>query len=217
MYTRTLLLAAAVAAVTFMAPSAVRADETVTTVTSTTSTVTPIAIVSIADAPTGPNGEPIDYSLLLIRNFNYTDLAQAHAQGYSDHEIAVMAKIADRAGVPFQDVDRLAQDGLTFVQIADRYGVLFGDIMQVRDYEDKVYAYKLAYQNTGERGYRNMVAAEQQLEITTPAGVTTTTNVTTTTTPSSNTTVSPNGTTTTVTPNTTTTVSPNGTTIVAPN
>jgi hypothetical protein len=177
-------LAAAAVAMTVIAPSMARADNSVTqvTTTTTTDTFTPIVIPMIADAPTGPNGAPIDYSLLLIRNFDYQDLCQAHAQGYSDRDIAVMAKIADRGGVPFADVDRLAQDGLTFAQIADRYGVLFGDIQYPRDYEDKVFAYKVAYENTGERAYRNMVLAEQQEEFTTPAGVTTTTTVKSTTT-----------------------------------
>jgi uncharacterized surface protein with fasciclin (FAS1) repeats len=174
-------LAAAAAAMMAAIPSIARADASTTTVTSTTTTetFTPMTIPVIAPAPTGPNGEPIDYSLLLNQNFDYIDLTQAHMQGYSDHDIAVMAKIADKAGVPFHDVDQLAQGGLTFPAIADRYNLRYEDVEHSRDYRDKVEDYKAAYNNTGEQAFRNMVAASQQELVTTPTGVTTYTTETT--------------------------------------
>jgi uncharacterized surface protein with fasciclin (FAS1) repeats len=183
MNNRNWCLVATAAAVMAFAPSIARADNAVTsttvTSTTTTETFTPITIPVIAPAPTGRNGEPIDYSLLLNRNFDYIDLNQAHLQGYSDHDIAVMAKIADKAGVPFHDVDQLAQAGLTFPAIADRYNLRFEDVEHAGDYRDKVEDYKVAYNNTGEQAFRNMVAASQEELVTTPAGVTTYTTETT--------------------------------------
>lgn len=190
MTTRTLSMAAAVAAMLAFAPMVARADDTATTTTSTTTTTTqfvPIDIVTINPPPMGPNGERIDYSVLTTRNFDYVDLSQAKAEGFSDHDIAVMAKISDKAGVPFSDIKQLALDGMAYPTIADKFGLNTPDVWKVDDYERRVSMYKVAYENTGDMAVRNLVAASQQEYIApTTTAYTTTTQTTTTSSAGSN-------------------------------
>jgi uncharacterized surface protein with fasciclin (FAS1) repeats len=191
MTTRTLSMAAAVAAMLAFAPMVARADDastTSTTVTTTTTQFVPIDIVTINPPPMGPNGELIDYSILSGRNFDYVDLNQAKAEGFSDHDIAVMAKISDKAGVPFSDIKQLALDGMAYPTIADKFGLNTPDVWKVDEYERRVAMYKVAYENTGSNAVRNLVAASQQEYIApTPVATSyTTTQTTTTTSPGSN-------------------------------
>jgi len=170
-------LIAAASAMIAVAPSTVRADNTnpatsSTTISSTTTTVTttPIFIPTIAPAPTGPNGLPIDYSVLTNRNFDWVDLSQAHAEGFSHHQIATIAKISDKADVPFHQVSELALDGLAFPTIADRFNLRYEDVLDSSDYESKVDNYRLAYENTGDYAARNLVAGSQEILTTTSNG-----------------------------------------------
>jgi len=190
MTTRTLSMAAAVAAMLAFAPMVARADDTSTTSTTTTTTTTqfvPIDIVTINPPPMGPNGERIDYTVLTGRNFDYVDLAQAKAEGFNDHDIAVMAKISDKAGIPFSDIKQLALDGMAYPTIADKFGLNTPDVWKVDEYERRVAMYKVAYENTGDMAVRNLVAASQQ-EYIAPSSTayTTTTQTTTTSTAGSN-------------------------------
>jgi uncharacterized surface protein with fasciclin (FAS1) repeats len=163
MTTRNICLAAAAAAMVALAPSVARADDTtITTTSTTTTTFVPINIVTIDPAPTGPNGEQIDYSILATRNFDYVDLNQARVEGFSNHDIAVMAKIADRADVPFTDVKHLALDGMSYPAIAERYGLRQSDVWDVDRYERRIAMYKVAYRTTGEYAVRQLVAASRE-------------------------------------------------------
>lgn len=165
MTTRYICLAAAAGALVALTPSAVRADNAVVTTTSTTTTTTdfvPINIVTIDPAPTMPNGDPIDYTILANPNFSFVEFNQARREGFSHREIAIMAKIADRANVPFTDVKQLALNGWTYPAIADRYGLTLNDVWNAKDYEDKVRMYDVAYHTTGEFEVRNLVAAYRE-------------------------------------------------------
>jgi uncharacterized surface protein with fasciclin (FAS1) repeats len=190
MTTRNLSLAAAVAAMLAFAPMVARADDTSTTTTSTTTTTTqfvPIDIVTINPPPMGPNGEPIDYSILATRNFDYVDLNQARAEGFSHHDIAVMAKISDKAGVPFEEVKQLALDGMAYPTIAAKFGLSPTAVWKVDEYERRIAMYRVAYENTGDNAVRNLVAASQEEYIApSTTAYTTTTQTTTTSSPGSN-------------------------------
>jgi uncharacterized surface protein with fasciclin (FAS1) repeats len=173
-----LCLAAAAVALA-AASTAVRADSTTTTTTQVTTTTTLLPVIPTIDpAPVGPNGQPIDYTVLINSPFDYTDLNQAKAEGYSDSEIATMAKISVMAGVPFDDVVHQAQAGQTAPFIADKYNLRMYDVWDASDYQAKIAAYKLAYENTGANRVRSLVAAEQQEMVTTPYGSTVTTTET---------------------------------------
>lgn len=158
MTTRNICLATAAAALVALAPSVARAQATVTTTTTTTEFV-PINIVTIDPAPTMPNGEPIDYTVLANPHFDYVDFNQARREGFSHHDIAVMAKISEKADVPFTDVKQLALSGMTYPRIADHYGLSLEDVWRVRDYEDRIAMYDAAYHTTGEFAERQLVAA----------------------------------------------------------
>jgi uncharacterized surface protein with fasciclin (FAS1) repeats len=178
-------LIAVAAAMVALAPSIARAQDNsaTTTTTSTTTTTTefvPINIPTIAPAPTGPNGEPIDYTALAGKSWDYVDLNQARAEGFTWHDIAVMAKIADRAGVPFNLVKQQALSGRSYPTIAADYNLRLGDVLNAGDYRDKIDNYRLAYETTGSNSIRNLVAAYQE-----QYPVTTTTEYSTTESPNS--------------------------------
>lgn len=166
MTTRNIYLMAAAAAMVALAPSPTRADDTtITSTTSTTTTTTdfvPINIVTIAPAPTGPNGAPIDYSVLSNRNFDYVDINQARAEGFKDHDIAVIAKIADKTGASFSDIKHLALDGMSFPAIAEKYGLTSFDVWDVHHYQDRIADYRVAYETTGDFAVRNLVAESRE-------------------------------------------------------
>jgi uncharacterized surface protein with fasciclin (FAS1) repeats len=159
MTTRSICLATAAAAMIALAPAVARAQTTVTTTTTTTTEFVPINIVTIDPAPTLPNGEPIDYTVLANPHFDFVDFNQARREGFSHHDIAVMAKISEKADVPFSDVKQLALNGMAYPTIADHYGLTLSDVWHTRDYEDRIAMYDAAYHTTGEFAVRNLVAA----------------------------------------------------------
>jgi uncharacterized surface protein with fasciclin (FAS1) repeats len=163
---RNMGLVAAAAAMVALAPSIARAQDnsatTTTTSTTTTTTFVPINIPTIAPPPTGPNGEPIDFTILGTRSWDFLQLQQARAQGFSYHDIAVMAKISDRAGVPFGLVRQQALAGESFPTLAFRYNLRLADVLDARDYEDKIRDYRLAYENSGAGSERSLVAAYEE-------------------------------------------------------
>jgi uncharacterized surface protein with fasciclin (FAS1) repeats len=175
-----LCLAAAVA-VAVLATTPARADTLTTTQTTTTVTSAPAEMPIIMPPPLGPNGQPIDYTVLVNSPFDYTDLCQAHAEGFSDREIAVIAKISAESGAPFEDIAHEALAGQSFPTIADRYNLRLYDVLDASDYQDKIRDYKAAYRNTGANDVKNLVASEQQEMYTSPYGTTVTSTETSTT------------------------------------
>jgi uncharacterized surface protein with fasciclin (FAS1) repeats len=144
---------------------------TTTTITTVSTTeFTPIAIPTIAPAPCGPNGQPIDYTVLAGKTYDFMDLNQARAEGFGHREIATIAKLADEAGTSFDQIKHLVSDGLTFVTIADNYNVDPNTLRNVRDYEEQIAAYRLAYEHSGSAEVRQLVAASQEEMVNTPNG-----------------------------------------------
>ena len=186
MITRKMSIVAAAVAMAALAPAVARADSSTTTTSTTTTEFVPIDIVTITPPPLGPNGEMIDYSVLSTRNFDYVDLNQARAEGFNDHDIAVMAKISDKAGVPFSDIKQLALNGMAYPTIADKFGLNAPDAWKTDEYERKIAMYRVAYETTGEKSVHNLVAASEQEYIPAKTSYTTTTTTTTTASPSSN-------------------------------
>lgn len=172
-------LAAAAAAMVALAPSVARAQDnsvnttttdnsTTTTTTTTTTEFVPINIPTIAPPPMGPNGEPIDYTVLAGKRYTYTDLAQARAEGFSWHDIAVIAKISDKSGMPFEYIKHLALEGESFPTIAFRFNLSLVDVLHARDYEIQVAEYRDAYRTTGSYEVHELVEASREEMVNTP-------------------------------------------------
>lgn len=170
---RNLHLVCLAAAATMAFAVAARADVVTTTTTTTETSSTLSSIPTILPPPAGPNGQPIDYNVLIDSPFNYQELVQAHDDGFSDADVARIAKISVMADVPFNDVLHQALAGQTFSTLANRYNLRQYDVWDVSDYEAKIAAYKLAYEHSGRGDVPYLVAAEQQEMYTTPAGTTT--------------------------------------------
>jgi uncharacterized surface protein with fasciclin (FAS1) repeats len=161
---RACCLVAVAGAMVALAPSVSHAQafQSTTTTTTISSTSYPVIVPTIAPAPTGPNGQPIDFSVLINSPFNYVELRQAHDSGFSNSEVAAIAKISIKTGVPFDDIKEQALAGNTFPTLAQKYNLRLRDVWDTSDYQDKIAAYKLAYENSGAGAFRNMVAASQQ-------------------------------------------------------
>jgi len=159
------------AAATMAFAVAARAD-VVTTTTTTTETSTLSSIPTILPPPAGPNGQPINYNALIDSPFNYQDLVQAKDDGFSDADVARIAKISVMADVPFNDVLHQALAGQTFSTLANRYNLRQYDVWDASDYQSKIADYKYAYEHSGRGDVPYLVAAEQQEMYTTPAGTT---------------------------------------------
>lgn len=181
MINRKLCFVTAAAAMVAFAPTGARAQTNATTVTTSTTSVTtteftPISIVTIAPVPTGPNGEPIDFTALSGKNYDYMDLNQARRAGFSWHEIAVIAKISDLAGISFDRVKHQVLEGRSFPSLADEYNLRLTDVWDARDYEHQIWEYRLAYENSGTNDIKQLVAASQQERYMTPGGYAVTVN-----------------------------------------
>lgn len=102
------------------------------------------------------NGTP-DYSLLAAHHsYDYTDLKFAERRGYSDSEIATVAKIADKTGWSFRDVLAMVARGRTFGSIATEANLRLSDVLDVDDEKQKIADYKATYETTGMMGMKNM-------------------------------------------------------------
>jgi len=93
-----------------------------------------------------------DYTLLNNKNFDYTDLQAAKARGLKEDEVAATAQIAERTGVPFQDIADAVLRGETFAKLADQYNLRLSDVLDVSDEKTKIANYEAAYRNTGIKG-----------------------------------------------------------------
>ncbi|MDQ2688169.1 MAG: fasciclin domain-containing protein, partial [Armatimonadota bacterium] len=66
--------------------------------------------------------------------------------------VAVVAKIAEKTGMPFRSIADAVLRGDTFAKLADVYNLKLQDVLDVKDEKMKIAAYEAAYQNTGKMG-----------------------------------------------------------------
>ena len=97
----------------------------------------------------GMSGGTIDYSLLNTQAFDYLDLKKAQVHGYSDNQIATIAKIAEQTGERFSDVRAALGRGESFVMLAQEYNLSLADLYDVDAEKAKIENYKRAYETTG--------------------------------------------------------------------
>lgn len=103
------------------------------------------------------SGSTPNYSLLVsTRSYDYTDLTFAARRGYSETQIATVAKIAEMTGGSFRDVLAMVARGETFGMIAGDANLKLTDVMDVDDAKQKIADYKAAYETTGMMGMKSM-------------------------------------------------------------
>lgn len=118
-----------------------------TTSTTSTTTMTPAAMPANSMMPMGT----IDYKTLIHPMWDYTDLQGAKAYGLTDMETATVAKIAWKTGWTFNDVLAMVQRGESFGFIAQKANMKLADVMDASDTWDKISAYKMAYEHSGQK------------------------------------------------------------------
>jgi len=94
----------------------------------------------------------IDYNLLLDQNLYYPDLERARVLGLSQSEIAGSLKIVEGAHnswLSLSDVVTRLLGGETYQSLADQYDLPVEDILDVREEQLKILAYRRAYEATG--------------------------------------------------------------------
>lgn len=94
------------------------------------------------------SGTP-DYSVLVHSPYSYVELQQAMRIGYSETQIATVAKIARLSGMSFTEVFGMVKRGQTFGMIAGQANLKLADVMDVDDEKQMVSDYKTAYESTG--------------------------------------------------------------------
>ncbi|MGO8670913.1 MAG: fasciclin domain-containing protein [Capsulimonadaceae bacterium] len=157
--------AAVIVGMTAMVAHPARADVMTNTTSSTTVTTAfnPVWIPVITPPQAGPDGQPIDYTILANPVLDYTDIQQASMEGYTDSEIATMAKIAYLSGQRLDTILDFVRDGMTFGDIADKYGLSYYDVRRNREWKDRIREYRVAYETSGTGDVRMMVAASRQV------------------------------------------------------
>ncbi|BDI29601.1 hypothetical protein CCAX7_16520 [Capsulimonas corticalis] len=88
---------------------------------------------------------PANYSILLNKPYDYTDLMAAKAQGWDDSHIAMFANIAEKAGVPFNQIVEDANRGWSFAAMGQKYGLTDSQIYDAQNNITEIKEYKTAY------------------------------------------------------------------------
>ncbi len=101
------------------------------------------------------SGTP-DFSLLSHSPYSYVELQQAMRLGYSETQIATIAKIARLSGWSFSDVYGKVKRGETFGMIANAANLKLSDVLNVDDEKQTVSDYKTAFESTGMMSMKNM-------------------------------------------------------------
>jgi len=94
---------------------------------------------------TSTNGGYPDFKVLANKPYDYTDLMAAKVKGYDDSHIAVFANIAEKAGVPFNQIVADVDRGLTFAAIGQKYGLTDSQIYDAQNNITEINEYKTAY------------------------------------------------------------------------
>ncbi|MBV9852188.1 MAG: hypothetical protein JO250_21185 [Armatimonadetes bacterium] len=118
---------------------------------------TPSAGSNMSGSSSGMSGGTIDYSLLNTQAFDYLDLKKAQVHGYSDNQIATIAKIAEQTGERFSDVRAALGRGESFVMLAQEYNLSLADLYDVDAEKAKIENYKRAYETTGTMAMKAMM------------------------------------------------------------
>lgn len=87
-------------------------------------------------------------SFAILNNpvYDYIDLQQAKASGLSDSQIATIAKIAKKTGMPFRTVSAAVERGDTFASIASQSNMRLADVYDNDTEKQEISDYNTAYE-----------------------------------------------------------------------
>lgn len=94
----------------------------------------------------------MDYSILSNRNYDYVDLQQAKAHGYSDSQVASIATIAAKSGYSFRTVLAAVDRGESFPMLASKYNLRIGDVYSNDKEKQEIANYMAAYESIESKG-----------------------------------------------------------------
>lgn len=154
-------VAAAVAAMIAASTSGVRAQDAMTPPAAP-------ATGNMAAAPMAAEPMPgmmatgvIDYTPLSNSLYSYGDLQLAKNRGFSDSQIATIAKISKKTYLPFSVVSAAVERGETFPTLATQYGLNLGDVYENDKEKTEIANYNTAYESLNEK--KPMMAAEMSM------------------------------------------------------
>jgi len=154
-------VAAAVAAMIAASTSGVRAQNTMTPPAAP-------ANGNMAAAPMAADAMPgmmaagvIDYTPLSNSLYSYDDLQLAKNHGFSDSQIATIAKISKKTYLPFSVVSAAVERGETFPTLATQYGLNLGDVYENDKEKTEIANYNTAYESLNEK--KPMMASDMSM------------------------------------------------------
>jgi len=103
----------------------------------------------------------IDYTPLSNSLYSYDDLQLAKNHGFSDSQIATIAKISKKTYLPFSVVSAAVERGETFPTLATQYGLNLGDVYENDKEKTEIANYNTAYESLNEK--KPMMAAEMSM------------------------------------------------------
>ena len=149
-------VAAAVAAMLAASTSGVRAQDAMTPPAAPAAS--PMAA---APMPGMMAAGVIDYTPLSNSLYSYGDLQLAKNRGFSDSQIATIAKISKKTYLPFSVVSAAVERGETFPTLATQYGLNLGDVYENDKEKTEIANYNTAYESLNEK--KPMMAAEMSM------------------------------------------------------
>jgi len=96
----------------------------------------------------------VDYTILADPWFNDFDIKRAETYGLSDNEIAGVCKIAHNARVPMGSLIDRIEEGATLPDLCDENGLPLRELNHTEGWRHRLHDYKVAYDNSGFKGYR---------------------------------------------------------------
>ena len=103
----------------------------------------------------------IDYTPLSNTLYNYGDLQMAKNRGFSDSQIATIAKISKETYIPFSVVSAAVERGETFPTLATQYGLNLGDVYENDKEKTEIANYNTAYESLNAK--KPMMASDMSM------------------------------------------------------
>lgn len=154
-------VAAAVAAMLAASTSGVRAQDAMTPPAAPATGNMAAAPMAAEPMPGMMAAGVIDYTPLSNSLYSYGDLQLAKNRGFSDSQIATIAKISKKTYLPFSVVSAAVERGETFPTLATQYGLNLGDVYENDKEKTEIANYNTAYESLNEK--KPMMAAEMSM------------------------------------------------------
>jgi len=103
----------------------------------------------------------IDYTPLSNSLYSYDDLQLAKNRGFSDSQIATIAKISKKTYLPFSVVSAAVERGETFPTLATQYGLNLGDVYENDKEKTEIANYNTAYESLNAK--KPMMASDMSM------------------------------------------------------